>query len=48
MTVETLCGYCHRYFERVRSPKGGGRAARYCSPRCKQAAYRDRLIWAKI
>jgi hypothetical protein len=48
MIVETLCANCKRYFSRIRSPKGGGRAARYCSERCKQAAYRNRMTFAKI
>ena len=48
MIVETLCSYCHHYFSRVRSSTGGGRTAKYCSPRCKQAAYRDRVTFARV
>lgn len=48
MLVETLCAHCHRYFSRMRSSKADGRTARYCSPRCKQAAYRDRVTFARM
>jgi hypothetical protein len=48
MIVETLCSSCRHYFSRVRSSKGGGRAAQYCSQRCRQAAYRDRVTIAQV
>jgi hypothetical protein len=46
MIVETLCAYCHHYFSHVKNERAGGRAPRYCSSRCRQAAYRDRAAFA--
>jgi len=48
MIVETKCSYCFHYFTRIRSSKGGGRSAKYCSNRCRQAAYRDRVTFAPM
>jgi hypothetical protein len=42
MMVETFCSYCLHTFSRMRSSRAGGRRARYCSHRCRQAAYRVR------
>lgn len=47
MIIETLCSSCHRFFTRIRPERRGGRAASYCSHRCRQAAYRDRVTIAR-